>query len=153
MYRSPDMLPPAAFAGAARLSDAYVAPGCKIGDGVRLRSCIIGARAVIADGCDIEDSVIMGADGYDDIPAAATQQHGTCGGGHANAKDAAASAAAAAGGVNVRPGRPPQGIGARTVIRRAIVDKNAHIGAGVRLVNEQGAHTASDLSSLGASSA
>ena len=35
-------------------------------------------------------------------------------------------------------GLPPLGIGSDTVIRNAIVDKNARIGQGVRLVNEAG---------------
>ncbi len=33
-------------------------------------------------------------------------------------------------------GLPPLGIGAESVIERAIVDKNARIGRGVRIVNE-----------------
>jgi glucose-1-phosphate adenylyltransferase len=39
---------------------------------------------------------------------------------------------------DVREGRPRVGIGEGAVIRNAIVDKNARIGAGVRLVNERG---------------
>ena len=34
-------------------------------------------------------------------------------------------------------GRPPMGIGEDAVIERAIVDKNARIGKGVHIVNEQ----------------
>ena len=34
-------------------------------------------------------------------------------------------------------GSPSVGIGHDTLIRNAIIDKNAHIGDGVRLVNEQ----------------
>ena len=33
---------------------------------------------------------------------------------------------------------PPVGIGAETVIENAIVDKNARIGRGVRIINEAG---------------
>ena len=40
------------------------------------------------------------------------------------------------------PGQPPIGIGPGTVIRRAIIDKNARIGAGCRLVNEAGRNRA-----------
>ena len=39
---------------------------------------------------------------------------------------------------DARGGQPRIGIGEGTVIRNAIVDKNARIGAGVRLVNERG---------------
>ena len=36
------------------------------------------------------------------------------------------------------PSFPPIGVGAGTVIRKAIIDKNVRIGAGCRLVNEGG---------------
>ena len=35
-------------------------------------------------------------------------------------------------------GQPPLGIGRGSVVRGAIIDKNARIGAGVRIVNERG---------------
>ena len=38
--------------------------------------------------------------------------------------------------------RPWVGIGERTIIRRAIVDKNSRIGADVRLLNESGVEEA-----------
>jgi glucose-1-phosphate adenylyltransferase len=38
--------------------------------------------------------------------------------------------------------RPRIGVGERTVIRRAIIDKNARIGADVRLLNEPGVENA-----------
>jgi glucose-1-phosphate adenylyltransferase len=40
------------------------------------------------------------------------------------------------------PGLPPLGIGRDVVLRRAIVDKNARIGDGARLVNERGVEEA-----------
>jgi glucose-1-phosphate adenylyltransferase len=39
---------------------------------------------------------------------------------------------------NQRLGRPPFGIGANSVIERAIIDKNARIGRNVRVINERG---------------
>jgi glucose-1-phosphate adenylyltransferase len=45
---------------------------------------------------------------------------------------------------DMREGTPRIGIGEGSVIRNAIVDKNARIGAGVRLVNERGATDAED---------
>jgi glucose-1-phosphate adenylyltransferase len=41
---------------------------------------------------------------------------------------------------------PPIGIGSDTVIENAIVDKNARIGSGVRVVNEAGATEADGAS-------
>jgi len=39
-------------------------------------------------------------------------------------------------------GVPPVGIGSDTVIQNAIVDKNARIGRGVRIINEAGVKNA-----------
>ena len=39
---------------------------------------------------------------------------------------------------NQRLGRPPSGIGANSVIERAIIDKNARIGRNVRVINDTG---------------
>ena len=39
-------------------------------------------------------------------------------------------------------GLPPMGIGDDTVIERAIIDKNARIGRGVRILNEAGVQDA-----------
>ena len=38
---------------------------------------------------------------------------------------------------NRQVGRPDIGIGRGSVIRKAIIDKNAHIGKGVKILNEQ----------------
>jgi glucose-1-phosphate adenylyltransferase len=40
--------------------------------------------------------------------------------------------------VDISAGRPWIGIGEGTIVRRAIIDKNARIGARVRLLNEAG---------------
>ncbi len=62
---------------------------------------MIGLRSVIENGATIRNSVIMGADFYeDDHPKPS-------------------------------PDAPPLGIGKNTVIDRAIIDKNARIGDGV----------------------
>ena len=41
-------------------------------------------------------------------------------------------------------GLPPVGIGQESVIERAIIDKNARVGRGVRIVNERGARPHKD---------
>jgi glucose-1-phosphate adenylyltransferase len=48
---------------------------------------------------------------------------------------------------NQRLGRPPLGVGANTVIERAIIDKNVRIGRNVRIVNERAAFDLEDHSS------
>lgn len=71
--------------------------------GAHIERTVVGIRSVIADDVHIRDSVLMGADYYE------VEAEG-------------------------RPvGAPPLGIGHGTRIRGAIIDKNAAIGAGVRI--------------------
>jgi glucose-1-phosphate adenylyltransferase len=97
-----------------QVNDTLVSDGCIINDS-RLTRSIVGLRSRIERNCNIEASYLMGADYYQSI------------------EDMRADYAA---------GVPRIGIGEGTVIKRAIVDKNARIGAGVHLVNEQGIENA-----------
>ncbi|MGI9105628.1 MAG: glucose-1-phosphate adenylyltransferase [Pyrinomonadaceae bacterium] len=90
--------------------DSLIGDGCII-NRARLTRSVVGLRSRIEPGAYIEDTYLMGADYYQAIEELRL--------------DAAAN-------------RPLIGIGRDTVIRRAIIDKNARIGAGVRLVNESG---------------
>ena len=65
----------------------------------------------MSDGANIEASYVMGADYYQTL------------------EDMQADRGA---------GRPWIGIGEGTIIRRAIIDKNARIGANVKILNEAG---------------
>ncbi|MBF2067294.1 MAG: glucose-1-phosphate adenylyltransferase [Calothrix sp. C42_A2020_038] len=85
-----------------------------IGEGCILKNCriehsVLGVRARVDSGCIIEDSLLMGADYY-----------------QAFAERQATS----------EQGNIPVGIGSDTIIRRAIVDKNARIGRDVRIINK-----------------
>jgi len=85
-----------------------------IGDGCILKNCtinhsVLGIRSRIESGCIIEDSLIMGADFYKQF---AEEQS------------------------DLQVNNVPLGIGADTTIRRAIIDKNAHIGRGVQIINK-----------------
>jgi glucose-1-phosphate adenylyltransferase len=109
IYTRSRYLPP------TKLLDAHVTESM-IGEGCIIKKCrihhsVLGVRARVMDGCTIEDTLIMGADYYEDAPERKTQ--------------------AETGGV-------PVGIGENTTIRRAIVDKNARIGANVTIVNKEG---------------
>jgi glucose-1-phosphate adenylyltransferase len=77
----------------------------------RIRDSIVGIRSRIGENCRIERTVIMGADYYESHEALAA---------------------------NREAGRPDIGIGRDCEIRNAIIDKNARIGHGVRLVNRNG---------------
>lgn len=77
-------------------------------NGVRLRNSIVGLRSRIDQGAEIEDSIIMGSDYFESL---STIQY------------------------NLDTARPHVGIGANTVIRKAIIDKNVRIGKNVKLLN------------------
>ncbi|HEX7314975.1 MAG TPA: glucose-1-phosphate adenylyltransferase [Pyrinomonadaceae bacterium] len=91
------------------INSSIIAEGCIISRAVITRS-LIGVRTRIDFGASIEDTYVMGADYYQSIEEMER---------------------------DVRDGKPRLGIGEGSVIRNAIVDKNARIGAGVRLVNER----------------
>ena len=85
-----------------------------IGDGCvikqsKLKNCMVGLRSTINEDCDLEDTLVMGADYY--------EKEQEC---------------------SLLPGCTPIGIGAGTVIRKAIVDKNARIGMDCQIVNKDG---------------
>ena len=93
-----------------QINQSIIAEGCIISRAFITRS-LVGVRTRIDYGATIENTYIMGADFYQSIEDMER---------------------------DVRGGVPRIGIGEGTVIRNAIVDKNARIGAGVRLVNERG---------------
>jgi len=91
-----------------------ISEGCNI-KGAKLHHSIIGIRSQIGCNVLIEDSVLMGADGYQSMEEIRA---------------------------DVRKGIPHVGIGEEAIIRRAIIDKNARIGTKVRLLNERGVEQA-----------
>ncbi len=98
----------------ARLDDctareAIVAAGCYI-ERSAIESSIVGIRTNIQGGSTVRRSVLLGADFYEADDTGPVQR-----------------------------GRPRLGIGRDVVLDRVIVDKNARIGDGARLVNEAGA--------------
>lgn len=84
-------------------TSSVICAGCHVAQAT-LDHTLLGTRAIIRSGVEISDSVIVGADYYE------TQENLE---------------------VNRDRGIPDVGIGGDTVIRRAIVDKNARIGYGV----------------------
>ena len=87
---------------------SIVAEGCAVGRAT-IDESVVGIRQIIQDGSTIRRSVLLGADYY------------------GNEQNAPA-----------RGDRPRLGIGKDVVLDRVIVDKNARVGDGARLVNEQG---------------
>jgi glucose-1-phosphate adenylyltransferase len=110
IYTQPNFLP------ATKVEDCMVrntllSEGCIV-VGSELDRCVIGIRSRIGQGCRLSDTLVLGADAYQTLD----EIHRS----HAE-------------------GRPAVGIGADSVIRNAIVDKNARIGRGVRIENAAGA--------------
>lgn len=92
----------------ATVRNSLVADGCQIGPGSVIENSIIGLRSLIGPNVTVRNSIIMGNDFYEPPTAVGL------------------------GDV------PPLGIGAESIIDGAIVDKNCHIGRGVRIVNYAG---------------
>jgi glucose-1-phosphate adenylyltransferase len=114
IYTRARYLPPSKVNN-CHINQSIISEGCIITRAVINRS-LIGVRTRIDFGAHIEDTYVMGSDFYQSIEDMDSDARG---------------------------GQPRIGIGEGTVIRNAIVDKNARIGAGVRLVNERG--TADDV--------
>ena len=109
VYSNPRFLPATKIEGST-VENALVAEGSVIVQ-ADIRHALVGIRARVGRGVRVQDSLILGNDYYE-----TTEE----------VQRAAGS------------GLPPIGIGDETVIERAIVDKNARIGRGVRIVNEAG---------------
>lgn len=110
IYSRPRFLPPTRI-DQASIKHSLLADGCVIQAGATIENSVIGLRCRIGANVTIRNSILMGADYH-----ATAEEMAACRGEH----------------------RPPLGVGAGTVIERAIVDKNCHIGEGVRIVNEGG---------------
>jgi glucose-1-phosphate adenylyltransferase len=89
---------------------SLVTEGCILNQ-CRIERSVVGIRARIERGASVKESIVMGADYYQ-VPEVIAEDFAR--------------------------GTPPIGIGEGAVVERAIVDKNARIGRGVRIVNRQG---------------
>ena len=109
VYTHPRFLPPNKVEDCT-LRRALISEGCIV-MGAEIERSVIGIRSRIGRGARIRESLVLGADFYESIKAIEKTK---------------------------AEGVPPLGIGEDAVIERAIVDKNARVGRGVRLVNEAG---------------
>jgi glucose-1-phosphate adenylyltransferase len=106
IYTRSRYLPP------TKLLDSHVTESM-VGEGCILKECtikrsVIGVRSRIETGCFIDHALLMGCDFYES-PEQRLQA--------------------------LESGKVPLGVGANSIIRRAIVDKNARIGRNVQLIN------------------
>jgi glucose-1-phosphate adenylyltransferase len=115
IYTRARFLPPSRLDGVT-LRNSLVADGCVIEEGTVIENSVIGLRCHIGRSVTIRNSILMGSDEY----------------------ESAAEAAQAAAGL------PRQGIGPRSVIEGAIIDKNCRIGRDVRVLNARGVDTSEE---------
>jgi glucose-1-phosphate adenylyltransferase len=90
------------------INDSIISEGCII-NGAKVTNSVVGLRSRISKGVQIESSFMMGADYYQTFEEMRN---------------------------DLGAGKPRVGIGEGTVVRRAIIDKNARIGKNARLLNE-----------------
>jgi glucose-1-phosphate adenylyltransferase len=110
VYTHPRFLPATKVEGCT-LKSALLSEG-GILMGAEVERSVVGIRSRIGQGTRISHSLILGADYYETLEEIDRAQ---------------------------AKGLPPLGIGPECVIERAIVDKNARVGRGVRIVNQTGA--------------
>jgi glucose-1-phosphate adenylyltransferase len=109
MFTRARYLPPSKVDN-CEIRDSIFSDGCII-NGARINRCVVGLRSRIGEGANLDATIMMGADYYQTFEDML---------GDRDAK------------------RPRVGVGENSTIRRAIIDKNARIGANVKLLNEVG---------------
>jgi glucose-1-phosphate adenylyltransferase len=107
VYTHPRFLPASKLEG-CNVRRALISEGCIL-NGAEIDHAIIGIRSRIGSQVRIRNSLLAGADFYETLDdMQATEARGV----------------------------PPVGIGSDTIIENAIIDKNARVGRGVRILNE-----------------
>lgn len=101
---------PASKMYSSRIKSSIFAEGCIVTDAT-IEDSVIGLRSIIDAGVHMSRTVMMGADDFDD-PAQLAQMRAR--------------------------GIPPRGVGPGSVVRDAIIDKNARIGEKVKIENWRG---------------
>ncbi len=109
MYTNSRHLPPAKIFG-SNLDKVLLSEGAVI-ERATLEKVVVGIRSLVGQGTIIENTMLMGAD-YFETPREQDD--------------------------DIRNGTLPVGIGKECIIRNAIIDKNARVGDGVRLLNSEG---------------
>lgn len=107
IYTRARYLPPTKLLN-SQVTESMIGEGCIIKE-CRISHSVLGIRSRIESGCIIEDALIMGADYYE--PFVERQ-------------------------CSLEKDSIPLGIGTDTIIRRAIIDKNARIGNNVKIINK-----------------
>jgi glucose-1-phosphate adenylyltransferase len=107
IYTRARYLPPSKLLD-CQITESMIGEGCIL-EKCRIEHSVLGVRARVEAGCVIQDSLLMGADFYEPF----AERQSEC-----------------------KTKEVTLGIGANTTIRRAIIDKNAHIGCDVKIINK-----------------
>ena len=113
VYTRARYLPPSKIEQ-SEINDSIIGDGCIV-SGAKITNSVVGLRSRISKGVQLDSAYMMGADYYqtfDDMRS------------------------------DLASGLPRVGIAEESIIKRAIVDKNARIGSGVRLLNDAGVQEA-----------
>ncbi|XP_010254773.1 PREDICTED: glucose-1-phosphate adenylyltransferase large subunit 1-like isoform X1 [Nelumbo nucifera] len=112
-FTSPRFLPPTKV-DKCRIVNAIISHGCFLRE-CSVQHSIVGVRSRLEYGCELKDTMMMGADYY-----------------HTESEIASLLA----------EGKVPIGVGQNTKIRNCIIDKNAKIGRDVIIANKDGVQEA-----------
>jgi glucose-1-phosphate adenylyltransferase len=108
VYTRPRFLPPSKVL-TTDMREVMISDGCIVKSS-RVVNSVVGVRMRLEEKTDIENTLLIGADYYQSEVERAEE---------------------------IARGVPPIGIGENTVIRNAIIDKNARIGKNVKILNEK----------------
>lgn len=109
IYTRHRFLPPSKYLD-CHITESIIGEGCILKN-CRIHHSVLGVRSRVEAGTVVEDSLLMGADFYK--------------------QDAESQS-----GEDCHEPNVPLGIGSDSIIRRAIIDKNARIGCNVQIVNK-----------------
>ena len=107
MYTRPRYLPGSKLLD-CHIQSSIITEGCII-NGATITDSVIGIRSRIEHGSRLDGVLMMGADFYQNLDELQA---------------------------DINRGYPRIGVGPNCLIRRAIIDKDARIGAGVQIINE-----------------
>jgi glucose-1-phosphate adenylyltransferase len=106
---------PAAHVLAARVEQCLLSDGCILGAGAELERAVVGVRSRVGRDVVLRQAVVNGADRFETDEERAD---------------------------NRRRGVPDFGIGDKSIVERAIIDKDCRIGRDVRITNVKGVQDA-----------
>jgi glucose-1-phosphate adenylyltransferase len=107
IYTRSRYLPPSKLLN-CQITESIIGEGCILKE-CRIEHSVLGVRSRVESNCVIDNSLLMGSDYYQPFTERQT---------------------------SLENNEIPLGIGANTIVRKAIIDKNAHIGRNVKIINK-----------------